>query len=309
MTRVAAVDCGTNTIKLLVADLDPATGVEHELVREMRMVRLGQDVDRTGRLADEALERTFAAVDEYAAMVGEHDVDAVRFCATSAARDADNAADFAEGVRARMGVDPEVVTGDEEAQLSYDGATRTLLGADLPQPFLVVDIGGGSTELILGTRRTVEAGRSLDVGSVRMTERHLIGDPPTTAQVEAAVAEVDLALDELAEHGVDPARARTVVGVAGTITTVAAAVLDLPAWDRDAIHHASLARADVHAVTARLLAMTVDERRDLPYMHPGRADVIGAGALILDRVLARTDADRLLVSEADILDGIAWSVA
>jgi exopolyphosphatase/guanosine-5'-triphosphate,3'-diphosphate pyrophosphatase len=309
MTRVAAVDCGTNTIKLLVADLDPATGVEHELVREMRMVRLGQDVDRTGRLADEALERTFAAVDEYAAMVGEHDVDAVRFCATSAARDADNAADFAEGVRARMGVDPEVVTGDEEAQLSYDGATRSLLGADLPQPFLVVDIGGGSTELILGTGRTVEAGRSLDVGSVRMTERHLIGDPPTTAQVEAAVAEVDLALDELAEHGVDPARARTVVGVAGTITTVAAAVLDLPAWDRDAIHHASLARADVHAVTARLLAMTVDERRDLPYMHPGRADVIGAGALILDRVLARTDADRLLVSEADILDGIAWSVA
>jgi exopolyphosphatase/guanosine-5'-triphosphate,3'-diphosphate pyrophosphatase len=307
--RVAAVDCGTNTIKLLVADLDPATGAEHELVREMRMVRLGQDVDRTGRLADEALARTFAAVDEYAAMVGEHDVDAVRFCATSAARDADNAADFAEGVRARMGVDPEVVTGDEEAQLSYDGATRPLLGADLPQPFLVVDIGGGSTELILGTGRTVEAGRSLDVGSVRMTERHLIGDPPTTAQVEAAVAEVDLALDELAEHGVDPARARTVVGVAGTITTVAAAVLDLPAWDRDAIHHASLARADVHAVTARLLAMTVDERRDLPYMHPGRADVIGAGALILDRVLARTDADRLLVSEADILDGIAWSVA
>jgi exopolyphosphatase/guanosine-5'-triphosphate,3'-diphosphate pyrophosphatase len=208
-----------------------------------------------------------------------------------------------------MGVEPEVVTGDEEAQLSYDGATRALLARDLPQPFLVVDIGGGSTELILGTGAVVEAGRSLDVGSVRMTERHLLGDPPTHAQVEAAAAEVDLALDDLAAHGIDPARGRTVVGVAGTITTVAAAVLDLPGWDRDAIHHASLSREAVHATTARLLAMTVEERRALPYMHPGRADVIGAGALILDRVLARTDADRLLVSESDILDGIAWSIA
>ena len=309
MTRVAAVDCGTNTIKLLVADLDPETGVERELVREMRMVRLGQDVDRTGRLAEEALARTFAAVEEYAALVDRHDVEALRFCATSAARDSENAADFAEGVRARMGVEPEVVTCDEEARLSYVGATRSLLGADHPQPFLVVDIGGGSTELILGSGTEVDAGRSLDVGSVRMTERHLLGDPPTHAQVEAAAAEVDVALDELAEHGVDPARGRTVVGVAGTITTVAAAVLDLPGWDRDAIHHADLARSDLHATTARLLAMTYDERRALPFMHPGRADVIGAGALILDRVLARTGTDRLLVSESDILDGIAWSVA
>jgi len=309
VTRVAAVDCGTNTIKLLVADLDPATGEERELVREMRMVRLGQDVDRTGRLAAEALARTFAEVEEYAAVVASHDVEAIRFCATSAARDAENAAEFADGVRERMGVDPEVVTGDEEARLSYVGATRSLLGGDRPQPFLVIDIGGGSTELILGSGTEVEAGRSLDVGSVRMTERHLVGDPPTHAQVEAAAAEVDQALDELAAHGVDPARGRTVVGVAGTITTVAAAVLDLPGWDFDAIHHADLARDDVHTTTARLLAMTYAERRDLPYMHPGRADVIGAGALILDRVLARTDSDRLLVSQTDILDGIAWSVA
>jgi len=309
MTRVAAVDCGTNTIKLLVADLDPAAGAEHELVREMRMVRLGQDVDRTGRLAEDALARTFAAVEEYAELVGRHDVEAVRFCATSAARDAENAAEFADGVRARMGVEPEVVTGDEEARLSYAGATRTLLGEDHPQPFLVVDIGGGSTELILGSGTQVEAARSLDIGSVRMTERHLVGDPPTHAQVEAASAEVDQALDELAAHGVDPARGRTVVGVAGTITTVAAAVLDLPGWDRVAIHHAELGRPDVQATTARLLAMTYAERRALPYMHPGRADVIGAGALILDRVLARTGAEHLLVSETDILDGIAWSVA
>ena len=188
MTRVAAVDCGTNTIKLLVADLDPGTGAEHELVREMRMVRLGQDVDRTGRLADEALARTFAAVDEYAAMVAAHDVEAIRFCATSAARDASNGAEFAAGVEARLGVRPEVVTGAEEAQLSYDGATRGLAGSDLPAPFLVVDIGGGSTELILGDGHGhVRAAQSLDIGSVRMTERYLPSDPPTRDEVAALI--------------------------------------------------------------------------------------------------------------------------
>ncbi len=314
MTRVAAVDCGTNTIKLLVADLDPETGTEHELVREMRMVRLGQDVDRTGRLADEALERTFAAVDEYAAIVATHDVDAIRFCATSAARDAGNGAEFAAGVEARLGVKPEVVTGAEEAQLSYDGATRGLAGGDLPAPFLVVDIGGGSTELILGDPSTgsgttaghVRAARSLDIGSVRMTERYLRSDPPTHDEVAAATADVAAAV---AASGVPLGEARTVIGVAGTITTVAAGVLGLQEYDRAAIDQARLAVSDVHALTERLLAMTVAGRRALPYMHPGRADVIGAGALILDEVLRRTTADTLLVSEADILDGIAWSIA
>ncbi len=306
MTRVAAFDCGTNTIKLLVADLDPATGEEHEVVREMRMVRLGQDVDRTGRFADEALARTFAAIDEYAAVVARHDVEAVRFCATSAARDADNGAEFAAGVESRLGVRPEVVTGLEEAQLSYDGATRGLAG-DLPGPFLVVDIGGGSTELILGDGHGhVRAARSLDIGSVRMTERHLKGDPPTHDEVTAAAEAVSAAI---AGSGVPLAEARTVVGVAGTITTVAAGVLDLQEYDRAAIDQARLAYADVHALTERLLAMTVVERKALPYMHPGRADVIGAGALILDEVLRSTTVDTLLVSEADILDGIAWSVA
>ena len=309
MTRVGAVDCGTNTIKLLVADLDATTGEEHELVRELRMVRLGQDVDRTGRLADAALERAFAAIDEYAALVEQHHVDVLRFCATSAARDASNADVFREGVRRRLGVEPEVVTGDEEAQLSYDGATRSLLGRGLPEPFLVIDIGGGSTELILGTGEQVEAARSLDIGSVRMTERHLPSDPPTEAEMARATEAIDAALDGLAEHGVDLARGRTVVGVAGTITTVAAAVLDLPGFVREAIHHADLPRESVHATTARVLAMSVDERRSLPYMPEGRADVIGAGALILDRVLARSTSDRLLVSVSDILDGIAWSVA
>src|SRR5512139_1316939 len=307
MTRVAAVDCGTNTIKLLVADLDAGAGTEHELVREMRMVRLGQGVDRTGRLADEALERAFAAIDEYSAIVARYDVEAIRFCATSAARDASNGAEFAAGVEARLGVHPEVVTGAEEAQLSYDGATRGLAGAGLPDPVLVVDIGGGSTELILGDGHGhVRAAQSLDIGSVRMTERHLRHDPPTREEVAEASRAIASAI---AGSDVPLEQARTVIGVAGTITTVAAGVLDLTEYDRAAIDQARLAVADVHALTERLLAMTVAERKALGYMHPGRADVIGAGALILDEVLRRTPVDTLLVSEADILDGIAWSVA
>ena len=180
--RVAAVDCGTNTVKLLVADLDPETGEEQELVRESRMVRLGQGVDETGRLSDEALERLFAAVDEYAAVVAEHDVETLRFCATSAARDASNAEVFTTGVRERLGVEPEVIAGAEEAQLSYDGATRGL--PDLVAPLLVVDIGGGSTELVLGDAHgSVRAGHSLDIGSVRLTERCLRSDPPTADEI------------------------------------------------------------------------------------------------------------------------------
>ena len=306
MTRVAAIDCGTNTIKLLVADLDRDTGSEHELVREMRMVRLGQGVDRTGRLAEEALVRAFAAIDEYAAIIDRHDVDALRFCATSASRDAENAADFTVGVRERLGVEPEVVTGAEEAQLSYDGATRALAGRDLPGPFLVVDIGGGSTELILGdSQGGVRSAQSLDIGSVRMTERHLPSDPPTAGEVSAAVEDID---DAISTCAVPLADAGTVVGVAGTITTVTAGVLGLPEYDRAAIDHAVVSTADVHSMTERLLHLTRAQRTALPYMHPGRADVIGAGALILDRVLQGTAVESMLVSEADILDGIAWSL-
>jgi len=308
--RVGAIDCGTNTIKLLVADLDRGTGEQRELVREMRMVRLGQGVDRTGQLADEALVRVFAAVDEYAAILARHPVEALRFCATSAARDAQNAGVFEAGVLERLGVAPEVVSGAEEAQLAYGGVTRSLAGRDVPGPIVVVDIGGGSTELILGDPTTgqVQAARSLDVGSVRLTERLLPSDPPSAAEVAAAEATVDAALDELAGDGVHVEHARTLIGVAGTITTVAATVLDLPGYDRRAIHHATLPVTAVHAAAARLLAMTHGERRALPYMHPGRADVIGAGALILDRVLRRARVETLLVSEADILDGIAWSL-
>jgi exopolyphosphatase/guanosine-5'-triphosphate,3'-diphosphate pyrophosphatase len=299
VTTVAAVDCGTNTIKLLIGDLP---GVA---VRETRMVRLGQGVDRTGRLADEALARAFAAVDEYAALIAAHDVDRIRFCATSATRDAANAEVFAAGVEARLGVRPEVVTGEEEAALAFDGAVRNLREAPEP-PVLVVDIGGGSTELILGSGSAPDAAYSMDVGSVRLHERHLHGDPPTAAQVAACVADIDAALEACP---VDPAAASTVVGVAGTILSVVAGVLDLPAYDADAIDQSVVTVTEVQAFVERLVAMTVAERRALPWMHPGRADVIDAGALILSRVLRRSRVDTMVASEADILDGIAWSIA
>ena len=305
------MDCGTNTIRLLVADIDAAAGTQDSLVREMRIVRLGQGVDRTGMLADEALTRVFAAADEYAALIEPYGVEALRFVATSAARDAGNAEVFTEGIRARLGVPPEVVSGAEEAQLSYDGATRSLVTAGhvVPSPIAVLDIGGGSTELILGdSHGHVRAAHSLDIGSVRVTERLMPSDPPTADEVQAATRVVDEALDTLPSWGVHPDVVRTLVGVAGTVTTVGTLLLGLDHWDRQQVHHASFPAADVHALTEWLLAATVADRqaRGVPR---GRSDVIGAGALILDRVLRRSDAERLLVSDSDILDGIAWALA
>ena len=298
---IAAIDCGTNTIKLLVGDLP---GVA---VRETRMVRLGQGVDATGRLADEALARAFAALDEYAAILAAHDVTRLRFCATSATRDSANAQVFADGVHARLGVWPEVLSGDEEAALSFDGAVRNLR-TPVTGRVLVVDIGGGSTELVLGTT-TPEAAHSMDVGSVRLHERRLRSDPPGPAEVAACVGDIDAALDAAHAAGVDLGSADAVVGVAGTVTSVAAGVLDLPAYSAEAIDQAVLPVEEVHALVERLVAMTVAERLALPWMHPGRADVIDAGALVLSRVLRRTRVDSLVASEADILDGIAWSVS
>lgn len=310
MTRVAAFDCGTNSLRLLIADLDPGTGEMTELVREMRIVRLGQGVDRTGRISEESMARTFAALDEYADLVAEHRPTLMRFCATSAARDAVNAADFMTGVEQRLGVEPEVIDGDEEARASFAGVARVL--GEVPGPVLVLDIGGGSTELILGEvstgrdhRPEVLLAESLDIGSVRLTERHLHDDPPTPQQVAALEADVDAALDGC---GVDPSVARTVVGVAGTVTTVAAGALGLPAYDRNRIHLARLPREQVHATVDALVGMPIAQRRTLGWVHPGRADVIGAGGLILDRILKRTQVDELIVSESDILDGIAWSL-
>ncbi|HEY3016010.1 MAG TPA: exopolyphosphatase [Nocardioides sp.] len=294
---VAAIDCGTNTIKLLIGALPDVA------VRETRMVRLGQGVDRTGRLADEALARAFAAIDEYAGLIAAHHVDKVRFCATSASRDASNASVFVDGVRSRLGVEPEVVGGDEEAALAFDGAVRNLRTPPA-EPVLVIDIGGGSTELILGSRHP-SAAYSMDIGSVRLHERHLHSDPPLGSEIAACVADIEAHLDECP---VSPADAASVVGVAGTILTVAAGVLDLESYDRALVDQAVLPATAVHDLAERWLAMTVADRRALPYMEPGRADVIGAGALILDRVLRRTTVDRLVASEADILDGIAWSL-
>jgi exopolyphosphatase / guanosine-5'-triphosphate,3'-diphosphate pyrophosphatase len=304
VTTVAAIDCGTNTIKLLIGAHDD-DGLD-VAVREARMVRLGQGLDASGVIADEALQRAFDAIDEYAALIRDHGAERVRFVATSATRDAGNADEFTAGVRDRLGVEPEVVTGAEEAALSFDGAVRHLREApDLP--VLVVDIGGGSTELIRGSSLTAPptAAHSMDIGSVRLHERHLRSDPPTMDEVAACVRDIE---DHLDQSPVSPTRAATVVGVAGTITTIAAGVLDLPAYDRDAIDQAVLAVDDVHALVDRLVAMTVNERLTLPWLHPGRADVIAAGGLILSRVLRRAHVERLVVSESDILDGIAWSL-
>lgn len=299
VTTVAAIDCGTNTIKLLVGDLPDVA------VRESRMVRLGQGVDATGRLAPEALERAFGAIDEYAALVAEHGAERIRFCATSATRDAENSAEFTAGVRERLGIDPEVLSGKEEARLAFAGAVRGTGGSG-PEPLLVIDIGGGSTELILGTRAGgPEAACSMDIGSVRLHERELGGDPPTAEQVAACVAAIDAALDDCP---VDPAEAAAVIGVAGTITTVAAGTLGLPAYDRDLIHGQVLEVDAVDRTVQTLVDATREERLALGYVHPGRADVIDAGALILSRVLRRTTVPAITVAETDILDGIAWSL-
>lgn len=304
MTDIAAVDCGTNTIKLLIGSPPDAS------VRVSRMVRLGQGVDRTGRLDDEALGRAFAAVEEYAELVTAHGVppERIRFCATSATRDAANGDVFAQGVHDRLGVWPEVLTGAEEAALAFDGAVRHLRAAT-SDPVLVVDIGGGSTELIVGNGGAdpmATAAESMDIGSVRLHERRLHHDPPTGEEVAACVLDIEAALERCE---VDTHSARQVVGVAGTVITVASGVLGLPAYDPSRTDQAVIPVAGVHEYVEWLVGLSVAERRALPYMHPGRADVIDAGALILSRVLRRTGVTTLTVSEADILDGIAWSVA
>ncbi|GAB2899729.1 Ppx/GppA phosphatase family protein [Streptomyces mayteni] len=312
MTTAAAIDCGTNSIRLLIADADPATGRLTDLDRRMEIVRLGQGVDRTRRLAADALERTFAACREYAAAIEAHGItpDRVRFVATSATRDAANRDEFTGGVEKILGVAPEVVTGDVEAALSFTGATRELTGLPgLTPPYLVVDIGGGSTEFVLGDE-AVRAARSVDIGCVRLTERHLlreggIVDPPGPELVDAIAADIDAAL-ELAAERVPLTETHTLVGLAGSVTTVAAIALGLPGYDSAAIHHARIPVERVREITERLLAASHAERAAIPVMHPGRVDVIGAGALVLLKVMERTGAREVLVSEHDILDGIVW---
>ncbi|MDX3534025.1 Ppx/GppA phosphatase family protein [Streptomyces sp. MB09-01] len=313
MTRVAGIDCGTNSIRLLVADCDPATGELAELDRRMTIVRLGQGVDRTGRLAPEALERTFAACREYAAVIEELGAERVRFVATSASRDAENRDEFVQGVLDILGVEPEVISGDQEAEFSFTGATRELVAHDhLERPFLVVDIGGGSTEFVVGEDH-VRAARSVDVGCVRMTERHLVvdgvvTDPPAPEQIAAMRADIEAALD-LAAESVPLAEARTLVGLAGSVTTAAGIVLGLPEYLSSEIHHSRISYEQVREVGERMLTATHAERAAIPVMHPGRVDVIGAGVLVLLAIMERIGATEVIVSEHDILDGIAWSIA
>ncbi|MET9271111.1 Ppx/GppA phosphatase family protein [Kribbella sp. NPDC003557] len=298
--RVAAVDCGTNSIRLLIGDL--VDGRLVELDRRMTIVRLGQGVDATGAFAPEALERVFAATEDFAAVIRSAAVARVRFVATSAARDVSNRDAFLTGIEERLGVRPDIISGKEEAELSFRGATTSL---DLPAPYLVADIGGGSTELVLGDATGVIAAESLDIGSVRLTERHVSTDPTSAAELAAITADVDALLDTAK---VPLADARSLIAVAGTATTVAAVALNLPEYDRDAVHHARLTAARLRDTTTWLTTSTRAARAAVHSIHPGRVDVIGAGALILQRLVDRLPVDSLTVSEHDILDGVALSL-
>nr|WP_231747790.1 Ppx/GppA phosphatase family protein [Auraticoccus cholistanensis] len=285
---------------MLVAEAGP-DGRLVEVDRRLEMVRLGQGVDATGELHPDALARTFAACEQFAELLDQHGVapERLRFVATSAARDARNGEQLFAGVRERLGVEAEVVTGSEEALLSYAGAVSGIAAAE--EPVLVVDVGGGSTELVLGERGRILAGTSLDIGSVRLRERLLRGDPPSEAEVLATVDHVDAQLDRC---GVPLERARTWVGVAGTMTTLSAAYQGLPRYDRERVHGSTVPREELRLLCTSMVQRSVRQLRDIPSMHPMRADVISAGCVIVERIAARVGAPELVVSETDILDGI-----
>lgn len=317
MSRVAAIDCGTNSIRLLVADVttsfDGAVDLR-DLHREMRIVRLGKGVDATGRLDPDALERTRAALVDYAVAARRKGVERVRMVATSATRDASNRDEFFGMVSDTLGVQAEVISGEEEARLSFVGAVGDLDPDD--GPFVVTDVGGGSTELVIGTLdgdgATVTAARSVDVGSVRLTERCLPDDPPTAEQV-AGAREVAAGILAEAFASVPVETARTWVGVAGTLTTLSGIGQELPAYDPEAVHLSRLSRDELHRIAQQLITSTRSERERHGALHPGRVDVIGAGSLVVealaDELHARAGIEQVVVSEHDILDGIARSIA
>ena len=304
MTRVAVIDCGTNSLRLLVTDIDG--DLQRDVDRRLEIVRLGQGVDRTGRFAPEALARTLAVVEKYAALMDTLGVDRVRMVATSASRDVLDRGAFASDVRAVLGIEPEVISGEEEARLSFAGATRGL-PSSLPTPYLVVDIGGGSTELASGTT-AVDTACSIDIGCVRLSERHFGSDPPRPAEIETARAEIEAGLDEAMSVVPIPA-AGSLVGLAGSVTTVAAIQLGLTEYEPAAVHRARVPASAVRDISERLLAASHAQRAAIPVMHPGRVDVIAAGALVLRCVTDRARVDEVIASEADILDGIAWELA
>lgn len=316
--RLAAMDVGTNSTRLLVADVADGR-LTAELARDMVITRLGKGVDRTRRFDPAALERTLAVIEDYAERCERLGVEAIRVVATSATRDATNAAEFVDGVRRRLGTEPEVLSGAEEAAASFLGATYDLDGAPARRT-MVFDIGGGSTEFMVGFPGEAEAAapeavapevRSLDIGSVRLTERHIAHDPPTPDEVKAVRADAEAAIDQVAGLFAPQVQAGElhVVGVAGTVTTVAAIAFGLDRYDRARIHRAMLGAEQVTATAERLCAMTVAEKAALPVMPPGREDVIATGALILDTVCRLLGLRQFQVSETDILDGVLLGLA
>jgi exopolyphosphatase/guanosine-5'-triphosphate,3'-diphosphate pyrophosphatase len=302
LSRVAAIDCGTNSIRLLIADI--TNGNFKEVVRQMEIVRLGQGVDQHKSFHPDAIARTLSAVEKFSAKISSKGVEKVRFCATSATRDAVNRYIFTDGVNKILGVEVEVIPGEEEAELSFIGATREL--AQNEGPFLVVDIGGGSTEFVYGTQK-VEFAKSVNIGCVRMSERHLTTQPPSMSQIAQAIVDIDLAIAQAAQV-VPISAAKSLIAVAGTATTVAAAALNLEKHDRYLIHLARIPAPSIHKVAGTFQSMSKEEISALGYMHPGRVDVITAGALVLSRIMAATGASEFIASESDILDGIAWSL-
>ena len=303
MSRVAAIDCGTNSIRLLIADI--TGGNFKEVLRTMEIVRLGQGVDQNKSFHPDAIARTLSAVEKFAQLIASKGVEKIRFCATSATRDASNRELFTNGVKKILGVEVEVIPGEQEAALSFIGATKELSQSD--GPFLVVDIGGGSTEFVFGSEK-VEFAKSVNIGCVRMSERHLNLQPPTMAQIAEAIIDIDLAITQAAKV-VPISQAKSLVAVAGTATTVAAAALKLAEYDRYLIHLSRIYAPAVHQVAAMFQSLNKDQITALGYMHPGRVDVITAGALVLSRIMAATGASEFIASESDILDGIAWSLS
>ena len=330
MALVAGIDCGTNSIRLIIADRQASGEALNVRTREMRIVRLGEGIDKTGQFSPAALERCFAAVDEYAQIISKYGADKIRFVATSASRDAGNRDEFFSGIQERLGVTPEVISGEEEATLSFSGATSSFRDED--EPVLVVDIGGGSTEFVLGQRGQVIDAISTNMGSVRIPERYLAPvilaakkgdgslDPQQTPGIAKSLIKASFAIDQLIDEadkklGLD--RARTLIGVAGTVTTVTAHALGLNDYEPEKIHGSRIAPAQMLRSCNWMMNQPVSARAALGYMPTGRADVIGAGALVWSRIIDRINGEievdgsglkEILTSETDILDGIALSL-
>jgi exopolyphosphatase/guanosine-5'-triphosphate,3'-diphosphate pyrophosphatase len=302
MSQVAVIDCGTNSIRLLIAETSGST--IKEVIRTMEIVRLGQGVDENKAFHPDAINRTLLAVKSFKEIIDRNNVDKIRFCATSATRDASNRNIFIDGVRDILNIQVEVIPGEEEAALSFTGATYQLDQGS--GPFLVVDIGGGSTEFVYGDKKVISA-KSVNIGCVRMSERHLINQPPTMDQIASAIVDIDIAITQAAVS-VPINSAKSLIAVAGTATTVAAAALDLSKYDRDLIHLSKISADKVHKVAQMFQSMNKSEISALPYMHEGRVDVITAGSLVLSRVMAATGAVEFVASESDILDGMAFSL-